>query len=68
MIIYKDIIKKLADAGYPVSRLRKENIIPQSTLTRIRRNEDINTKTIDTVCRLLNCKVEEVLEYVQDDK
>ncbi len=66
MIIYKDIIKKLADADYPVSRLRKENIIPQSTLTRIRRNEDINTKTINTVCRLLNCKVEDILEYVED--
>lgn len=66
MIVYKDIIKKLADAGYPVSRLRKENIIPQSTLTRIRRNEDINTKTINTVCRLLNCKVEDILEYVED--
>lgn len=66
MIVYKDIIKKLADADYPVSRLRKENIIPQSTLTRIRRNEDINTKTINTVCRLLNCKVEDILEYVED--
>lgn len=66
MIIYKDIIKKLKDAGYNSSVIRKNNILPQSVLQRLRDGKPITTDTIDTLCRLTGCNVGDLIEYVDD--
>ena len=68
MIRYKDILGQLSAAGYPPARLRKEKILGESTMQRIRQGGPINTATLDTVCRLLNCQPNKVLEYVKDDE
>lgn len=63
MIIYKDIIGKLKGAGYNTNRIRKEKLIPEGTLQNIREGKMVNLKTLDTLCRLTGCKVEELIEY-----
>lgn len=68
MIVYKDIIKKLKEAGYTATRIREEKLISESTMSRIRRGESISTNTIDIVCKLTGCKVEDILEYVSDEE
>lgn len=68
MIIYKDIIKKLKDAGYNSTVIRKNNILPQSVLQRLRNGNPITTDTINTICKLTGCKVEDLIEYVDDNK
>lgn len=68
MIIYKEMLVKLKAAGYTTYRLRNENLISQKTLTAIRNNEPINTKTIDVICRLANCQPGDIMEYVPDEK
>ena len=49
MIVYKDILAKLKEAGYTTTRLRKEKILPESTITRLRNNNPITTETLDTI-------------------
>lgn len=66
MIIYKDILKKLKEAGYPTTRLRREKIFTESTIGRLRNGSPVNTSTINTVCKLTGLPVEEVMEYVPD--
>lgn len=68
MIIYKDIIEKLRDAGYSTYTLMKQGLIGQATLTNIRNGKSINMKTLDVICELLNCQPGEVLEYVPNQK
>ena len=64
MIAYKNVLELLKSAGYTSYRLRKENLIPQKTLTAIRNNEPINTKTIDVICHLANCQPGDIMEYI----
>lgn len=66
MIVYKNVLELLKSAGYTSYRLRKEKLIPQKTLTAIRNNEPINTKTIDVICRLANCQPVDIMEYIPD--
>lgn len=66
MIVYKDIISKLKSAGYTSYVIRQEALIPQKTLTSLRNNDPITTKTLDTLCRLLECQPGDLLEYVED--
>lgn len=62
MIIYNDIIQKLSDAGYNTTRIRKENILPQSTLQRLRDGKPITTDTIDKICELIGCQPGDILK------
>ena len=66
MIVYKDILGKLADDGYNTTRIRREKILSESTLTQLRNNKRISTDTLDTVCRLTGLPVEDLIEYRQD--
>lgn len=40
--------------------------ISTETLFRLRNNKIITTNTIDKLCKILNCKVEDILEFRKD--
>jgi putative transcriptional regulator len=63
MIIYKDILQKLKDAGYNTNRIRKERILSEGTLQRLRDGRPITTETIDTICKLTGFNVCDLIEY-----
>jgi putative transcriptional regulator len=63
MIIYKDILTKLKDSGYNTSRLRREKIISESTITRIRNGEPIKTDTLGLICELTGLEVSDLIEF-----
>ena len=62
-----DIMAELKKNGYTSTRIREEKLIGQSYLQQIRHNELVSWKTIDTLCRLLNCQVGDLVEYVAED-
>ena len=68
MIVYKDILEKLKTAGYNTTRLRKEKVLPQSTLTRLKNNLPINIPTLEKICELTGLPVEELIEYRKDNE
>lgn len=67
MIKYKiDILEELKKKGYTTTRIRKDNIISESTLTSIRKNKPITTATLDIICKLLKKQPGQILEYIPD--
>lgn len=68
MIVYHDILQRLAAAGWSTYRIRKEKVLMQSTLTRIRQGKPLNTETINVICRLCHCQPGDLLEYVEDEE
>ena len=67
MIVYKNMLSKLKAAGYTTYRLRKEKLLSEETISTIRNNGTITSKTIDTVCRLANCQPGDIMEYIPDE-
>ena len=66
MIKYKiDIIKELKNKGYTTYYILKNKIIPQGTMTAIREGKYISLETLDKLCTLLDCNVEEIIECVK---
>lgn len=63
MIIYKDILKKLKESGYSSARLRKEKLLSESVISRIRHNQSISIDTLDIICELTDLSVENLIEY-----
>lgn len=66
IIIYKNILEQLSAVGYTTYRLRKEKILSENTIQRIRNGDPLNTTTIDTICTLLGCPLDAVIEYKKD--
>lgn len=58
-----DVLEALKDAGYSSTRLRKEKLMGESYMTQLRRGEMVSWKTIETICRLLNCQPGDLIEY-----
>ena len=66
MIIYKNILGRLKENGWNAGRIRTENVLPQSVLQRLRDGRPITTETLDTLCNLCNCRVEDLIEYKEE--
>ena len=62
MIIYEKLWEKMKEEKVSQYRLHKEGL-SHSTLTRLKRNEVVSTETIDRLCRILECNVEDIMEY-----
>jgi DNA-binding Xre family transcriptional regulator len=69
MLVYKiDVLEALKEAGYNTTRLRKENILGQSTLQYMRNGEMLGPKALDIVCRLLDMQPGNIIKYVPDQE
>lgn len=67
-IQYKiNTLQSLKNAGYNTNRLRKEKILGEATIQKLRNNELASWRTIDNLCRLLNCQPGDIMEYVPDE-
>jgi putative transcriptional regulator len=63
-IVYKvDVLAALKDAGYSSYKIRKEKLLGEATLQKIRNGEPVSWDNIATICRLLKCQPGDILKY-----
>ena len=46
--------------------LREKSGIDSKTIRRLKANENIETKTLDKLCSVLECKLEDIAEYAEE--
>ena len=63
MFNYKPLLKLLIDKGMTKTQLREQLGISMATLAKISKNEYVSMKVLDDICRLLSCKIEDVIEH-----
>lgn len=56
-----ETLKKSEESTYT---LIKNHHISSSTIDKLRKNKPLNTTTINDLCRILGCRVEDIMEYV----
>ena len=64
MIVYDPFWETLRRSGESTYTLIKNHRISSSTIDKLRRNKPLNTTTINDLCRILNCRVQDVMEYI----
>ena len=68
-LMYDKLFKLLKVHGYNTTRIRKENLLGQRTLTAIKNGTGgIDHRTIEKLCGLLNCQPNDLMEYIPDDE
>lgn len=67
MIIYDNLWKAMKEKGISQYALIKKYGISPAQITRLKRNESVSTHTIDMFCRILDCQVGDIMEYIRDE-
>lgn len=66
MISYARLWSTMKEKGVTQYALIKRHHVSPSQITRMKRNESVSTHTIEMFCRILNCRVEDIMEYVPE--
>ena len=66
MISYEPLFRTMKEKGISSYRLGKMGF-PMSNYYAMKRGENISSHTLNQLCRLLQCRVEDVMEYVEDE-
>ena len=67
MISYEPFWNTLRASEQTTYTLINRHRISSSTLDKLRKNRPVNTTTINDLCRILSCKVEDILLYIPSD-
>lgn len=66
MIVFDKLWETMKNKNISTYVLREKCGIDSKTIRRLKANDNIETKTIDKLCTVLDCKVEDILEYVKE--
>jgi DNA-binding Xre family transcriptional regulator len=66
MISYEPLYETMKQKGVTTYKLINQFGVSRSLLNRLKHNKPISTVTLNDLCKYLNCRVEDVLVYIED--
>ena len=67
-VTYKKLFHLLIDKGMTNAELMEKAGFSANIITRIKRDNYISLDSIERICCALNCGVDDILEFVPDEK
>ena len=68
MVVYTPFWETLKRSGESTYTLIKNHHISSFTIDKLRKNKPLNTTTINDLCRILHCRIEDVAAYVPSEE
>lgn len=65
-VSYKRLFSLLHERDIPTTRLQQQAEFSANIVPRMKRNDYVSLGTIESICRALNCGVDDILEFVPD--
>jgi putative transcriptional regulator len=65
---YDKLFDLMKEKGLTTYRIRKEHIITETTLQKLREGKNVTTDSIASLCRALACQPGDIMEYWDDEK
>jgi len=66
MISYKPFYETIKSKGITTYKLINTYGISRSLLDRLKHDKPISTVTLNDLCRICQCRVENIIEYIED--
>ena len=67
MISYQPLWVTMKNRGISQYKLIKDYHFSTGQLDRLRKNDSVSTHTLDILCKILNCTLEEIAVYLPDN-
>lgn len=68
MIHYAPLWKTMAQQKVTTYTLRVKHEMSHATVQRLQADMPVSTHTLNKLCTILNCRVEDIIEYVSDEE
>lgn len=65
---YNKLFKLLIDKEMTNAELAEKGGFSANIITRLKRNEYVSLESIEKICNVLNCGVDEILEFITVEK
>lgn len=66
MIRYDPLWKTMKKKNVSQYKLIKDYQVSRGQIDRLRKNANVSTYTLNQLCKILNCKLSDIAEYVED--
>jgi len=66
LIIFDKLWSVMKEKGISTYQLREKCGIDSKTVRRLRANDNMETKTLNKLCAVLDCRLEDIAEYIPD--
>ncbi len=66
MISYEPLWKTMKLRGATTYTLQAKGGISSSTIRRMKAGESVSTNTLEALCKILDCTLEDIVEYLPD--
>lgn len=67
MIVYAPFWNTLKESSESTYTLIHKHHISSSTIDKLRKNKPVNTTTLNDLCRILNCQIQDIAVYIPSD-
>lgn len=61
-----DVLQALKNKGYNTNTLRKNKLLAEGALQRLRHSEPVSWSSLAQICKLLECQPGDILAYIPD--
>lgn len=61
-----DVLAELKVKGYPTTVLRRDKILGESAIQRLRHKQSVSYTVLARLCKMLDCQPGDILEYVPE--
>jgi len=68
MFTYDKLWQTMKERGISQYKLEKEYNISRGTISTLRKNGNVTVYTLDTLCQILHCRIEDILEIIPDEE
>lgn len=68
MIDYSPFWETLKNSAESTYTLINKHHISSSTIDKLRKNRPLNTTTLNDLCRIFDCQIQDVCQYVKCDE
>ena len=68
MICYDRLLKIFDERKITSYTIRKDNVIGQAAWKKIHEGGHVDTRTLDALCKYLNCQPGDIIEYIPDEE
>ena len=66
MITFEKLFETMRQKNVSTYWLREQCGLDSKTIRRLKANENIETKTLNKLCAVLDCRIEDIMEYIPD--
>ena len=66
MIVFDKLWEVMREKGISTYNLRENCSIDSKTIRRLKANENVETKTLDKLCEILDCNLEDIATHIKN--